>query len=45
MVAIKRLTETKIFDDELKQVKVLNENVMACNLVSSQLIFLKFNNA
>jgi hypothetical protein len=45
MVAIKRLTETQIFDDELKQVKVLNENLMARNLVSSQLIFLKFNNA
>jgi hypothetical protein len=44
MVVIKRLTETHIFDDELKQVKVLNENLMARNLVSSQLIFLKFNN-
>jgi hypothetical protein len=28
-VAIKRLTETQIFEDELKQVKDLNENLMA----------------
>jgi hypothetical protein len=30
-VAIKRLTETQIFEDELKQVKDLNENLMARN--------------
>jgi hypothetical protein len=31
MVAIKRLTKTQIFEDELKQVKDLNENLMAHN--------------
>jgi hypothetical protein len=25
------MTETQIFEDELKQVKALNENIMACN--------------
>jgi hypothetical protein len=30
-VAIKRLIETQIFEDELKQVKDLNENLMANN--------------
>jgi hypothetical protein len=30
-VAIKRLTKTQIFDDELKQVNDLNENLMAHN--------------
>jgi hypothetical protein len=30
-VAIKRLIETQIFEDELKQVKDLNENLMAHN--------------
>jgi hypothetical protein len=28
-VAVKSLTETQIFEDELKQVKDLNENLMA----------------
>jgi hypothetical protein len=30
-VAIERLTETQIFEDELKQKKNLNENLMAHN--------------
>jgi hypothetical protein len=30
-VAIKRMIETQIFEDELKQVKDLNENLMARN--------------
>jgi hypothetical protein len=30
-VDLKRLTEAQIFEDELKQVKDLNENLMACN--------------
>jgi hypothetical protein len=37
-VAVKRLAETQIFEDELKQVKDLNENLMAHNLeLESQL--------
>jgi hypothetical protein len=30
-VVVKRMTETQIFEDELKQVKALNENIMARN--------------
>jgi hypothetical protein len=30
-VAIKRLTKTHLFEDELKQVKDLNDNIVACN--------------
>jgi hypothetical protein len=30
-VAIKRMTKTQIFEDKLKQVKDLNENLMAHN--------------
>jgi uncharacterized small protein (DUF1192 family) len=30
-VVVKRMTETKIFEDELKQVKALNENITAHN--------------
>jgi hypothetical protein len=38
-VAIKRLTKTQIFDDELKQVNDLNENLMAHNQeLESQLV-------
>jgi hypothetical protein len=32
-VAITRLTKTQIFEDELKQVMVVNENLMAHNQV------------